>query len=420
MAATVARPKGTADIYGTDAALWQYIEEKIRKITAAFGVEEIRTPIFENVDLFVKSVGETTDIVQKEMYTFEDQGGRTYVLKPEGTAAAVRAYIENSLHNMPFPCKFYYISPIFRAERPQKGRYRQHHQFGVEYFGSYSPTADAELLSLAYLFLTGLGVENLTLRINSVGDKECRARYNKALLNFLDGSKDKLCGLCKERMTKNPMRVLDCKNPDCGSVITDAPVPLDYLSDDCMQHFNQLQDSLVSLDIPFVVDKGIVRGLDYYTHTVFEFTSTDLGAQATVCGGGRYNNLIESHGGAPTGAVGFGMGIERLLIILEQLRKLPEVQRGIDIYIGSMGAEGAKKAGQIAYEMRKLGISAVSDLAERSVKAQMKYADKLNAKYSVVIGCTELETGVVTIKNMTDGKTAEINIDKILEFVQEA
>ena len=420
MAATITRPKGTADIYGADAALWHYIEAHIRKITAAFGVEEIRTPIFENVELFVKSVGETTDIVQKEMYIFEDQGGRTYALKPEGTAPTVRAYIENSMHNMPAPSKFYYISPIFRAERPQKGRYRQHHQFGVEYFGSYSAAADAELLSLAYLFLTGLGVENLTLRVNSVGDKGCRIRYNEALLNFLDARKDKLCGLCRERMNKNPMRVLDCKNPDCQSVLTGAPVPLDYLSDDCMEHFSQLQDNLVSLNVPFIVDKGIVRGLDYYTHTVFEFTSTDLGAQATVCGGGRYNNLIESHGGTPTGAVGFGMGIERLLIILEQQGKLPKLQQNIDIFIGSMGVEGAKKAGQIAYQLRAHGISAICDLGERSVKAQMKYADKLNVKYSAVIGCTELETGKVTVRSMSGGESAEVAINGILKYIQEA
>ncbi|MDR2183628.1 MAG: histidine--tRNA ligase, partial [Clostridiales bacterium] len=269
----ITKPKGTADVYGAQAALWRYIEDKIHETAALFALEELRTPMFENVELFVRSVGEATDIVQKEMYTFADQGGRTYALKPESTAPAVRAYAENSLHTLPAPAKFYYIAPHFRAERPQKGRYRQHHQFGVEFFGSLSAAADAELISVLHLFFERLGVENLALHINSIGDADCRKRFNAALLAYLGRRADGLCPLCSERMEKNPMRVLDCKNEGCKELIKGAPVPLDCLSDESARHFALLKQHLAALGIPYVVDKGIVRGLDYYNRTVFEFMS---------------------------------------------------------------------------------------------------------------------------------------------------
>ncbi|MCL2397704.1 MAG: histidine--tRNA ligase [Defluviitaleaceae bacterium] len=415
MAITITKPKGTQDIFGPQAALWQYVEGKIRNVAALFAIEEIRTPIFENVELFVRSVGEATDIVQKEMYTFTDAGGRTYALTPEGTAPTVRAYLENSLHNLPMPAKFYYVCHNFRAERQQKGRYRQFRQFGVEYFGSYSAAADAELISVAHLLLTQLDIENFVLRINSIGDKTCREAYNEALLTFLDGHKDNLCGLCQERMGKNPMRVLDCKNPACGAIVSGAPVPLDHLSAEAAAHFEELQRCLTLLGIPFVVDKTIVRGLDYYTRTVFEFTSADLGAQSAICGGGRYDNLIESHGGQPTGAVGFGMGIERLLIILEEQGKLPQISQEVTVFLGGMGEAGAKKARLLAHQLRQSGISAICDLTDRSIKAQMKYADKLGAKYSLVIGESELETGVLAVKCMENGQVVQVQIDKIME-----
>ena len=408
--ANITKPKGTSDIYGENAALWRYIESQIHAAAALFALEEMRTPMFENVELFVRSVGEATDIVQKEMYTFTDRGERTYALKPEGTAPTVRAYIENSLYTLPAPAKYYYITHNFRAERPAKGRYRQFHQFGAEFFGTTSAIADAEMISLAHLFLTNLGIENLTLHINSIGDTDCRKRFNTALLAFLSEKKGSLCQLCLERMEKNPMRVLDCKNPACQELIKDAPVPLENLSDECTAHFTSLQKHLTALGIPYTIDKGIVRGLDYYNRTVFEFMSSDLGAQSTVCGGGRYDALVDG------GAVGFGMGIERLILILEAQGKLPHIPRDITVFVGGMGDVGAEKAAQLTYNLRKAGISAISDLCDRSVKAQLKYADRLGAAHSLVIGETELKSGRTTIKNMQNGEAEEIEIDKIVEF----
>ena len=416
----ISRPKGTADIFGTEAGMWRYIEGKIREVAALFGVEEIRTPMFENIELFVRSVGEATDIVSKEMYTTDYvEGQRRFALAPEGTAPAVRAYIENKIYNLPQPAKMYYLRPFFRAERPQKGRLRQFHSFGVEYFGSLAAHADAELISLVQTLLVTLGLENFTLRINSIGDRDCRKMYNLALLEFLGNCKDGLCDLCLGRMEKNPMRVLDCKNGDCKALLENAPVPLDHLSEESMAHFVQLQECLTDFGIPFVVDKSIVRGLDYYTRTVFEFTSTDLGAQATVCGGGRYDNLIEDNGGPPAGAVGFGMGIERLLIMLEERGKLPKINYGITVFVGGMGEAGTRRAGQIAHELRQNGVKAVCDLGGRSVKAQMKYADKLGARFSIVLGDFELESGKVAVKPMAGGDAVEICIEKIVEYFTE-
>ena len=412
----ITRPKGTADIFDRDAARWQYIEATIRDVAALFAVEEIRTPTFENVELFVRSVGEATDIVSKEMYTFEDAGGRRFALAPEGTAGAARAYIENKLDNLPQPVKLYYLSRFYRAERPQKGRYRQFHQLGVEYFGEYSAEADAELISFVHVLLTRLGLDNFTLRINSIGDKACRTRYNDVLLAFLNDHKADLCGLCVDRTAKNPMRVLDCKNPTCAAILIDAPVPLDHISDDAAAHFAKLQDCLTALEIPFVVDKRIVRGLDYYTRTVFEFMSDDLGAQSTVCGGGRYDGLIESHGGTATGAVGFGMGIERILIMLEEQGKLPDIPRHVTVYLGGIGDAGASLARQIAHKLRQSGVSALCDLSGRSVKAQMKYADKLGAKYSVIFGESEIESGQAAVKPMTGGDAVTVGLDDIVNY----
>lgn len=412
----ITRPKGTKDIFGNQAALWRYIENVAHETAAIFGAQEIRTPTFERIELFRQSVGETTDIVQKEMYNFTDQGGREYVLRPEGTAGVVRAYLENRLHDLAMPVKLYYICPNFRAERPQEGRYREFYQFGVEYLGSYQPTADAEMISFAYLFLNKLGVENLTLRLNSIGDAPCRQRYNDALLAFLHAKEERLCALCRDRTAKNPMRVLDCKNEDCQKEIKGAPVPLDYISEDAMEHFIQLQKALEILDIPFEIDKTIVRGLDYYTRTVFEFTSIDLGSQATVCGGGRYDRLVEKNGGQPTGAVGFGLGLDRLLIILKNQNKLPKINNNIQLFIGHMGDAGAEKALKIADQLRKQGIVAITDLGGRNVKAQMKYANKAGAKSALIIGDSELESGKAMIKSMSTGEEHEIKLEAIAGY----
>ncbi|MCL2415678.1 MAG: histidine--tRNA ligase [Defluviitaleaceae bacterium] len=408
------RPLGTSDIFGNEARIWQYIEGKIRSICENFAVSEIRTPVFEYAELFEKGTGETTDIVQKEMYTFYDKGGRKYALRPEGTPPVVRAYLQNSLYADAQPSKFYYIVPNFRAERPQKGRYRQFYQFGAEYFGSYSAFADVEMISIAYTVLTELGVNNFEIKINSLGCDDCRKAYNKVLNGFLSENIEKLCDLCRERFIKNPLRVLDCKNKECQNVLVDAPLISDTLETDCIEHFAQVIRGLDNIGIKYVVDKSLVRGLDYYTRTVFEFFSTDLGAQDAILGGGRYDNLIESFKGAKTGAVGFGMGIERLILIMKEQNLIPNPDIYPEIFIGCMGDDAVIHAQWLVFNLRKQGISAVMDLTEsRSLKSQLKYANKIGAKYSLVIGDDELTKNSGKLRNMADGKEIEIALDNL-------
>ena len=367
--------KGTKDLYGSEVIQWQKLENDIRSICAAFGIGEIRTPMFEFTELFARGVGETTDIVQKEMYTFTDDGNRSLTLRPEGTAGTVRAYIEHGMHNQPQPTKLYYISPTFRCENTQAGRQRQFHQFGIEVFGSYSAAQDAEVISVATTLLEKLGVKNVELRINSLGCPQCRKQYNKMLREFIGSHLEKLCPTCKERYQKNPLRVLDCKEEGCQKIIADAPSVLECLDEQCSAHFQKVQSILNEMGIAFTVDPKIVRGLDYYTRTVFEFVSDGL----TVCGGGRYDNLVEQCGGKPTGAVGFGMGIERLMMILEKQYGCMEQKSDVLLYIGSMGEKGLFKAQALTLQLRKEGIHAECDTVERSVKAQMKYANKIGA-----------------------------------------
>ena len=332
--------KGTKDIYGVEVKAWQEIEGKMRRLCETFGIGEIRTPAFEFTELFVRGVGETTDIVQKEMYTFTDDGDRSLTLRPEGTAGAVRAYIEHGMHNQAQPTKLYYISPTFRCENTQAGRQRQFHQFGIEILGSYSAAQDAEVISVATVLLEEMGIKGVELRINSLGCPECRARYNRTLKEFIGKNLDKLCDTCKERFEKNPLRVLDCKEEGCQAIIADAPSVLDCLDEECTAHFEKVQAILKENGIPFTVDPKIVRGLDYYTRTVFEFVFDGL----TVCGGGRYDMLVEECGGKPTGAVGFGLGIERLMMILEKLNGSLADMPERDVYIGSMGEAGDRKS----------------------------------------------------------------------------
>lgn len=328
--------KGTKDIYGAEVKAWQEIEGKMRRICETFGIGEIRTPAFEFTELFARGVGETTDIVQKEMYTFTDDGDRSLTLRPEGTSGAVRAYIEHGMHNHAQPTKLYYISPTFRCENTQAGRQRQFHQFGIEMLGSYSAAQDAEVISVATALLEELGVEGVELRMNSLGCPECRARYNKELKEFIGKNLEHLCPTCKERFEKNPLRVLDCKVESCQKIVANAPSVLDCLDEECTAHFQKVQDILTANGIAFTIDPKIVRGLDYYTRTVFEFVSNGL----TVCGGGRYDNLVEEIGGKPTGAVGFGLGIERLIMILEKQHGAITETPERDVYIGSMGRKG--------------------------------------------------------------------------------
>ncbi len=407
--------KGTKDIYGAEVKAWQEIEGKMRRLCETFGIGEIRTPAFEFTELFVRGVGETTDIVQKEMYTFTDDGDRSLTLRPEGTAGAVRAYIEHGMHNQAQPTKLYYISPTFRCENTQAGRQRQFHQFGIEILGSYSAAQDAEVISVATALLEEMGIKGVELRINSLGCPECRARYNRTLKEFIGKNLDKLCDTCKERFEKNPLRVLDCKEEGCQAIIADAPSVLDCLDEECTAHFEKVQAILKENGIPFTVDPKIVRGLDYYTRTVFEFVFDGL----TVCGGGRYDMLVEECGGKPTGAVGFGLGIERLMMILEKLNGPLADMPERDVYIGSMGEAGLLRAQALTFALRKSGVKADCDTVERSVKAQMKYANKIGAKYSVILGDSELESGKVQLKEMETGEAEEVAVADLVEILKE-
>jgi len=409
------RPKGTQDWYGSNMYKRTIIEETARKLCRSYNIKEIITPVFEHTVLFQRGVGETTDVVQKEMYTFEDKGGRSITLKPEGTAGTVRAYLENSLYAESQPTKLFYVTQAFRYENPQSGRLRQHHQFGVEFFGSASPLAEVEIISLLMEFLEKLGLKGIKLHINSIGCKNCRKDYNEALLAFLNKNADKLCPTCKERMTKNPLRVLDCKVDSCKEIVKDAPRTVDYLDEDCRNHFNELQNLLNDLGIPFEVDTGIVRGLDYYTKTVFEFINSE---GFTLCGGGRYDNLVhEIDEKQDIPAVGFGIGIERIINELEaQKVELPK-EPNVDLYVGILGKEAKAAAYKIVRDLRKQGLIVETDYMERSVKAQMKYANKIGAIHSVIIGADELATGKVNIKNMETGEQTEISLNEITVFI---
>lgn len=409
-------PKGTKDMLPQEAYKWHYVENIARQTAAEFGFKEIRTPMFEHTELFLRGVGETTDIVTKEMYTFDDKGGRSMTLRPEGTAGVARCFIENGLHQGVMPMKAYYIASVFRYEKPQNGRLREHHQFGVECYGSDSPSADAEVIALASTLLKKVGLKDIELNINSIGCPKCRAEYNKALKEYIGANLHLMCGQCQARFEKNPLRILDCKEEKCKIITQNAPQILDYLCDDCKAHFEKVQEILSDLGIAFKVNAGIVRGLDYYTRTVFEFVSTDIGAQGTVCGGGRYNNLVEEVGGKPTPAVGFGMGLERLLLVLENTSNLNAEQERIDVYVAPLGDNATKYARKLVMTLREKGVKAETDIMDRGVKAQMKYADRVCAKYVVVLGDEELQNGTANVKNMSDGTTQECAINVLSEY----
>ena len=350
-------PKGTKDMLPSEAYKWHYVERIARATAQNFGFKEIRTPMFEHTELFLRGVGETTDIVTKEMYTFDDKGGRSLTLRPEGTAGVARCFIENGLAQGVMPMKAYYISSAFRYEKPQNGRLREHHQFGVECYGSDSPAADAEVIALADTFLRNAGLESLELNLNSIGCPECRAKYNAALKQYIGENLHNMCGQCQVRFEKNPLRILDCKEEKCKAITKNAPKILDFLCDDCKAHFEEVQSILTDLGIKYVVNSGIVRGLDYYTRTVFEFVSTDIGAQGTVCGGGRYNNLVEEVGGKPTPAVGFGLGLERLLLVLENTNCLRAEEESVDYYFAPLGDNAKALCRKLTFELRQKGIS---------------------------------------------------------------
>ena len=410
-------PRGTKDITPKDVYKWHYIEKKFREICALYGYEEIRTPIFEHTEVFARSVGDTTDVVQKEMYSFTDRGDRQLSLKPEGTAGVIRSFIENKMYADTQPTKLYYITPCFRYERPQAGRQRQFHQFGIEVLGSDGPSVDAEVISLAVQFFNEMGLKNLSVNINSVGCPTCREEYNRKLKEYLDKKVDVLCETCLERKDKNPMRVIDCKNPHCKENLQDIPFMIDHLCEDCKDHFDKSQTYLKEMDINYVVDKTIVRGLDYYKKTAFEIISNDIGSQSTVCGGGRYDGLVEMLGG-PKGisGIGFALGAERLLLTLENNNIEIENPKSTDIYIATIGDAAKTKSFKLIKDLRTNHISADNDHLDKSLKAQFKYSDKLNAKYTVVIGDDELANDTATLKNM---KTSEQTTIKLSELVDE-
>lgn len=409
-------PKGTKDILPGESRKWQYIEACMRGVCASFGYGEIRIPTFEHTELFLRSVGSTTDIVQKEMYTFEDKGGRSITLKPEGTAGVARAFVEHGLFNQPLPLKMYYLfNPTFRYENTQAGRLREHHQFGIEAFGAPGAAADAEVILLALTVLNKLGLKNLEVNINSIGCPDCRPAYNARLKEYLLDKKDKLCKTCLDRLERNPVRVLDCKEEGCKAIAAGAPHMLDCLCEECGNHFGTLKSLLASMNVVYHVNPFIVRGLDYYTKTVFEIISPDIGAQSTVCGGGRYDGLIEEVGGPKTAAVGFGMGMERLLMALEAQGLVSDESAAKPVYIATMGERAGTEGFRLAMELRGQGMPAECDLVGRSFKAQFKYADKLGSRFVVIAGDDEVGTGIWKIKDMANSTERAVARDKIAE-----
>ncbi|MBP3747305.1 MAG: histidine--tRNA ligase [Ruminococcus sp.] len=414
MAINIKRPNGTEDVLPRDIHKWHTVEKIARETAESFGFGELRFPTFENTDLFLRSVGETTDVVQKEMYTVMAKETK-FTLRPEGTAGAIRAMLQNGLLNEALPQRIFYIISCFRHERPQAGRLREFHQFGLEMAGSPSPAADAEVISLAKKILDRLELKNIELHINSIGCPTCRAKYHEALRAYFEPHKDELCDTCKERLAKNPMRLLDCKSPEDREIAKDAPVILDYLCDECSDHFEKLKRYLDNAGIDYTIDPKIVRGLDYYTKTVFEFITTEIGAQGTVCGGGRYDGLIEQLGGQHTPALGFGMGLERLLLVMDKQNCDYLAPKKCDIYFATMGDEALEKAMSLTAQLREYGYFAEYDLMGRGLKAQMKYANKIGAAFTMVLGDNELADGKAKLKEMESGEETVINLDDKFE-----
>ena len=410
MALNIKRPNGTEDVLPKDIHKWYTVEKIARETAESYGFSEIRVPTFENTDLFLRSVGETTDVVQKEMYTVKAKETE-FTLRPEGTAGTIRAMLQNGLLNEALPQRVFYILSCFRHERPQAGRLREFHQFGLEMAGSQSPAADAEVISLAKTILDRLEVKNIELYINSIGCPTCRAKYHEALRTYFEARKGELCETCQDRLTKNPMRILDCKSPICQEIGKDAPLILDYLCEECSDHFEKLKKYLTNLGIDYKVNPKIVRGLDYYTKTVFEFVTTEIGAQGTVCGGGRYDGLIEQLGGQHVPALGFGMGIERLLLVMDKQNCAYLAPKKCDIYFATMGDAALEKAMELAKQLREYGLYAEYDLMGRGLKAQMKYANKIGAAFTIVLGDNELAESKAKLKDMEKGEETEILLD---------
>lgn len=407
-------PRGTKDILPGVSAYWQYIEKIARDICSLYGYREIRTPVFEHTELFLRGIGETTDIVEKEMYTFTDRGGRSITLRPENTAAVVRAFLEHKLYAETPPAKLYYVGPMFRYDRPQAGRFRQFHQFGIEAVGAKGPAIDAEIILLATHFLQKLGLTELVLQLNSVGCPVCRPKYRKALQDFLQDKLPDLCTDCQSRFERNPLRILDCKEKKCTSLSQGAPQMTDCLCEDCSSHFEQLKILLTAAGLEFKLNPRLVRGLDYYTKTAFEIQYAPLGAQSAVCGGGRYDGLIAECGGQPTPGIGFAIGLERVLLALEKQELLPVAAQTLDVFVLSIGDQAQAAAFTLLRDLRHAGFTADMDFMGRSLKAQMKLANKYLARFAVIIGDDEVQTGSANLKDMATGEQQQISMDDLL------
>src|SRR6056297_2101332 len=411
-------PRGTNDIIPPESTKWNYIEKKAKYIFDLYNYEEIRTPIFEYTELFQRGIGEVTDIVEEEMYTFEDKGGRSITLRPEGTASVIRSFLENKIYGQAQPTKYYYIGPMFRHERPQAGRYRQFNQLGIEVFGTKHPMVDAEVIAVGMHYMDLLGLKDLTLYINSIGCPECRPQYLEKLKTYLKKNKEDLCVDCKHRIDKNPLRVLDCKNESCQGVISNAPKIIDNLCNECEVHFDKLQQNLDDIDIEFEIDPNLVRGLDYYTKTAFEVKYEGLGAQDTIFGGGRYDKLAEEIGDKDIPGIGFALGVERLLLTLKKQGIEIPIDKSVDIYLTTIGKKAEIASFKLLEEFRRRGIKAEIDYMGRSVGSQMKSADRMNATYTVIIGENELENKKATVRNMKSGKEQEIDIDNLVKSIE--
>ena len=407
----IQKPRGTMDILPDEVGIWQHVEKTAREVAELFGFREIRTPAFEATELFQRGVGDTTDVVQKEMYTFADKEGRSYTLRPEGTASVVRALIENGKCSNLMPQKLYYLINCFRYEKPQAGRSREFFQFGTEMFGAADASADADIIALANTLLMRLGVSDIHLHINSIGCPECRPNHRQALKDYFASYKDDLCETCRERLDKNPMRILDCKSPVCSEIAKGAPKTLDYLCPECTSHFDKLKATLDAMGIEYTIDANIVRGLDYYTRTVFEFIAPVIGAQSTVCGGGRYDGLMKELGGPQLPGIGFAMGLTRVILAMKSSKVALPQAPSPRLYIASMGDRAQKKAAEIVSRLRTDGIFAEYDLVGRSLKAQMKYADRQNARFTLIIGDCEIESGRAVIKDMQNSEQSEIALN---------
>lgn len=416
---SITAPRGTQDFLPEQTVAWQMLESKIRNICALYGFGEIRTPIFEQTELFLRGIGETTDVVTKEMYTFLDRGGRSMTLRPENTASVVRSFLEHKLYSEAKVHKLYYMGPMFRHDRPQAGRYRQFNQFGVEAIGSKSPAVDAEIIAMAFQLFHELGLKDLTLHLNSVGCSCCRPRYREKLLTFLENKKEELCEDCRTRLEKNPLRVLDCKLDGEKMMQMGVPLITDSLCDMCHDHFEQVQTYLTSIHIPFVLDSRLVRGLDYYTNTAFEIMYTPLGAQSTICGGGRYDGLISEVGGPDTPGIGFAIGMERLLLTLQEQGLMKNVETPIPVYIVALGDKAREQAFVVQQQLRDRGIYVEIDLMGRSMKGQMKAANKSRAIYTVIMGDDELAQGEVSVRNMQTKEQVSVALDDIITYIEE-